>query len=74
MTAASKPDSTGGFTAMGERIMYQRISTRDQNLARQETIAKEYNVNKIFVDIMSGKDAKQPELEKMLAYVREGDV
>ena len=36
---------------MGERIMYQRISTRNQNLARQETMAAENKADKIFVDV-----------------------
>jgi len=58
---------------MGERIMYQRISTRSQNLARQETIATELNIDKVFVDVMSGKDTKRPQLEDMLSYVRSGD-
>lgn len=58
---------------MGERIMYQRISSRTQNLVRQEVIAAELSINKVFVDIMSGKDTKRPQLEEMLAYVRSGD-
>ena len=59
---------------MGERIMYQRISTRNQNLARQEAMAAEHNADKIFVDVMSGKDTKRPQLQEMLAYARAGDV
>lgn len=58
---------------MGERIMYLRISTRNQNLARQNAMADEHRIDKIFVDIMSGKDTKRPQLEEMLAYVRSGD-
>ena len=58
---------------MGERIMYQRISTRNQNLARQEAMASELNIDKIFVDVLSGKDIKRPQLEEMLSYVRGGD-
>ena len=58
---------------MGEKIMYQRISTRSQNLARQEAMASELCVDKVFVDVMSGKDTKRPQLEEMLAYVRSGD-
>ena len=59
---------------MGERIMYQRISTRNQNLARQETMAVENKADKIFVDVMSCKDAKPPQLQEMLAYARAGDI
>jgi DNA invertase Pin-like site-specific DNA recombinase len=58
---------------MGEKIMYQRISTRNQNLARQENLAAELGIDKVFVDVMSGKDTKRPQLEDMLAYVRAGD-
>jgi len=58
---------------MGERIMYQRVSTRNQNLARQEAMAAELNIDKTFVDVMSGKNAKRPQLEEMLSYVRSGD-
>ena len=58
---------------MGERIMYLRISTRSQNLARQEAMAKEHRIEKSFVDMMSGKDTKRPQLEEMLGYVRNGD-
>ena len=58
---------------MGERIMYQRVSTRNQSLVRQETIASELSIDKIFVDVMSGKNAKRPQLEEMLSYIRSGD-
>jgi len=53
--------------------MYLRISTRHQNLARQEAMAAELGIDKIFVDVISGKDTKRSQLEAMLAYVRSGD-
>ena len=59
---------------MGERIGYVRVSTRHQNTARQEVLMEELGVTKIFVDKVSGKDTKRPELQAMLAYVWEGDV
>ena len=59
---------------MGERIMYQRVSTKTQNLARQEAIAAEHGIDKIFVDVMSGKDTNRPQLQEMLLYVRTGDI
>ena len=55
-------------------VMYQRISSPQQNLGRQEEWGKKYNVEKVFADKCSGKDTNRPELEKMLSYVREGDV
>lgn len=56
---------------MTSRIKYIRVSTQGQNTARQEADADQYD--KVFVDRASGKDAHRPELERMLAYVREGD-
>ena len=56
------------------KIGYARCSTEDQNPARQEQILKEAGCEKIFLDMLSGKDRNRPELAKMLDYVREGDV
>lgn len=55
-------------------VMYQRISSPQQNLARQEEWGEKYKVEKVFADKCSGKDTNRPELEKMLNFVREGDV
>lgn len=54
----------------GQRVGYVRISTFDQNPARQ---LENVQVDKIFTDKASGKDVQRPELEAMLAFVREGD-
>ena len=54
----------------GQRIGYIRISTFDQNPARQ---LEQTKVDRVFTDKASGKDAKRPELEALLAFVREGD-
>jgi len=35
---------------MGERIGYVRVSTTEQNTARQEEMMKEWNVDRIFKD------------------------
>lgn len=53
------------------RIGYIRISTAEQNAARQETAL--VDCSPVFRDVCSGKTAHRPELEKMLAYVRQGD-
>ena len=58
---------------MGERIGYVRVSTREQNTARQDAMMSVLDVTKIFVDKLSGKDTSRPELQKMLEYVRDGD-
>jgi DNA invertase Pin-like site-specific DNA recombinase len=50
------------------KIGYQRVSTTDQNTDRQEL-----DVDRIFEDKASGKDADRPALKEMLAYIRGGD-
>ncbi len=56
------------------KIGYIRISTVDQNTARQEVLMKELGVEQVYIDRMSGKNTDRPELKKMMNYVREGDV
>jgi len=55
----------------GQRIGYIRVSSFDQNPERQ---LENISVNKVFTDKASGKDTKQPELEALLAFAREGDI
>lgn len=55
------------------KIGYVRVSTVEQNEERQVISLKEQGVEKMFIDKLSGKDTKRPELQKMLEYVREGD-
>ena len=54
----------------GQRIGYVRVSTFDQNPERQ---LEQIPVDKVFTDKASGKDTRRPELERLLAFVREGD-
>lgn len=54
----------------GQRVGYIRVSTTDQNTARQ---LDGVELDRIFEDKASGKDAKRPKLQELLAYVREGD-
>ena len=56
------------------KIGYIRVSTQEQNTIRQEIIMKELGVDEIFIDRMSGKNANRPELQRMMSYVRRGDV
>ena len=58
---------------MGEKIAYIRVSTLEQNEARQLAALEKHNIDKWFVEKVSGKDTNRPELQKMLDYVREGD-
>lgn len=55
------------------KIGYIRISTADQNTARQEVLMQELGVEQVFVDRTSGKSMDRPELQRMLSFVREGD-
>ena len=55
------------------KIGYIRISTADQNTARQEVLMQELGVEQVFMDRMSGKSMDRPELKRMLAFVRTGD-
>jgi len=61
----------GRSTISGQRVAYTRVSTLDQNTARQlDGIV----VDKTFTDKASGKDSQRPQLAAMLSFVREGDV
>lgn len=55
-------------------IMYQRISNPQQNLASQEDFKEKYRVEKVYTDTCTNKDNNRPELERMLDFLREGDV
>ncbi len=55
------------------KIGYIRISTADQNTARQEVLMQELGVEQVFIDRMSGKSMDRPELQRMMSFVREGD-
>ncbi len=56
------------------KIGYARVSTRGQNTDSQADELAAYGCNKIFTDKVTGKLAARPELDKALAYLREGDV
>lgn len=52
---------------------YIRVSTSDQNTARQEESLSQYKIDRIFIDKLSGKDTKRPDLELLMQFAREGD-
>jgi DNA invertase Pin-like site-specific DNA recombinase len=53
---------------------YTRVSTKEQNLARQLEEAKSYkNVDEVFCDKQSGKTYERPEYERLKSIVRKGD-
>ena len=55
-------------------VFYARVSSKDQNLARQLARAKEVKADKVFTDKFSGKSLDRPALNQMMKYLREGDV
>ena len=55
------------------RIAYVRVSTVEQNEARQTENLKQYGIDKWFTEKVSAKDANRPELKKMIEFAREGD-
>lgn len=54
-------------------VGYVRVSTIEQNEARQMVTMDKYNVEKVFSEKVSAKDTNRIELNAMLDYVREGD-
>src|SRR5271170_7492837 len=57
-------------TSTGQRVGYVRVCALDQNEIRQ---LDGRELDKVFTDKTSGKDAKRPQLEALLGFVREGD-
>lgn len=55
------------------RIAYVRVSTYEQNEARQVEALSEFNIEKWYSEKVSGKDTKREQLQLMLDFVREGD-
>ena len=55
------------------KIGYVRVSTKEQNTARQEELMKLLEVDRVYIDKMSGKDMERPFLQEMMNFVREGD-
>ena len=54
-------------------IAYVRVSTAEQNEARQIEALKKHDIDKWYTEKVSGKNMNRPQLEAMLDYVREGD-
>ena len=54
-------------------IAYVRVSTKEQNEARQIEALEKHDIGKWFTEKVSGKNTDRPELQAMLDYAREGD-
>lgn len=57
----------------GQIIGYARVSSADQNLARQLEQLKSMHPDKILEDKASGATSDRPAFQQMMGYVREGD-
>lgn len=55
------------------KIAYVRVSTVEQNEARQIEALKKYGIDKWFTEKVSAKDTNRPQLQTMLEFAREGD-
>ena len=54
-------------------VFYGRVSTLEQNEARQLKTAEEVKADKVYIDKASGKNTDREQLKEMLSFVREGD-
>lgn len=55
------------------RIAYVRVSTEEQNEARQIEALKGYNIERWYTEKISGRTTRRPKLQEMLDFAREGD-
>lgn len=55
------------------KVGYIRVSTIEQNTARQESLMESLGVEKIYIEKVSGKSKDRPKLQEMMSFVREGD-
>ncbi len=50
---------------MTMKVGYVRISTAEQNTARQDEIMRQLGVEKVYTDKLSGKDMARPGLQSI---------
>ena len=55
------------------KIGYIRVSTGEQQTLRQQELMRALGVERVYIDVASGKDTKRPQLAAMLEFVRGGD-
>jgi DNA invertase Pin-like site-specific DNA recombinase len=58
------------------KYLYVRVSSKDQNIARQLVDAQKLDIpeENIFKDKQSGKDFNRPEYQRLINTIKEGDV
>lgn len=54
-------------------VCYIRVSSIDQNEARQREAMKDKGIEKYYIEKISAKDTNRPKLQEMIDFVREGD-
>lgn len=57
----------------GQTVCYIRVSSQEQNEARQVEALAQFNPDKTFTDKASGKDTDRPQLIAAMNHLREGD-
>lgn len=55
------------------KVGYIRVSTVEQNTARQEVLMEQLGVQKVYIDKVSGKNKDREQLQEMLTFIRSGD-
>lgn len=61
-------------TQAGTIYGYVRVSTREQNEARQIDAMEAFGVNEVFIDKLSGKDFNRPKYQELMKRLSQGDV
>lgn len=56
-----------------QKVAYIRVSTVEQNDARQREAMASHGIDRYFIDHASGKNMNRPQLQELLKYIREGD-
>ena len=54
-------------------IAYIRVSTIEQNEARQVESLEKHDIDRWYIEKVSAKDTNRPKLQEMLDFAREGD-
>jgi len=70
-----KEHDAGGKNMGNTTYGYMRVSTKDQNEARQKIALQEFGVDegRIFLDKQSGKDFNRPQYKKLIRKLKAGD-
>lgn len=56
------------------KLAYVRVSSVQQHEDRQIEYLKKHNIEKWFIEKISGKNMKRPKLQEMIEFAREGDI